>query len=333
MQEKQIRPPAFRLFGKFDRLACFLLMMVFEIVVWASFKVFGWNESLRLGGVSAFLLIAGIPLFVAAGLLLWSWRLSIRRMLMAISLIAFFLAAVAIPYQRFSVDRHASLALMSSDVFVKTYDKSQRSKFDYSRIGNVEPKTKSHLGAFAVLSEKTVQWLLPAISKCPLDLEVCEAHVRSDQQLNVLLSQADRLPNLRGIHFGVEVSNNAIVQFADASLFPRLEVVRVECSNKFLSESLKNFRGLKQIHLYTQSPQCPALPKRLGRIITELGKLDVATVGGFLVTPNDLAEWEEADIEIISFWAKQSLLTRTDLCRFSIVSPDIELRIHPVPKR
>ena len=331
MQETQNRPPAFRLFGKFGRIACLLSLLVFELVVWASFKYFGWNESLRLGGVSVFLLIAGIPLFVAAGLLLWSWRLSIRRMMIAISLIAFFLAAVAIPYQRFSVDRHASLALMSSGAYLDTYDESQL--FASSKMDNREPKSRTQLGAFTVLSEKTIKWLLPSMGKCPLDLEVCEVHVQSDQQLNVLLSQADRLPNLRGINFGGDVSSNAVAQFADASLFPRLEAVTVECSNKFLSESLRSFRGLKRIQLYTLSQPCPALPKRLGRIVTELDGLEMVHLAGFSVTSNDLVEWEDVQIKILSFWATKTELTRTDLCRFSIVSPDIELYVYPVPTR
>jgi hypothetical protein len=331
MQEKQNRPSAFRLFGKFCRITCLWSLMVFEIIVWASFKYFGWNESLRLGGVSAFLLIAGLPLLVAAGLLLWSWRLSIRRMLIAISLIAFFLAAVAVPYQRFSVDRHASLALTSAGAYLANYDESQQ--YPSAKADNRKPTTSSQLSAFTVLSEKTIKWLLPSMGKCPLDLEVCEVRVQYDRQLNALLSQADRLPNLREIHFGGEVSSNAIAQFADASLFPRLEVVTIECSNKFLSESLKSFRGLKRIILFTQSQLCPALPKRLARIVTELDGLEMVHLAGISVTSNDLAEWGEAEIKILSLWATKSILTRTDLCRFSIVSPDIELYVYPVPKQ
>lgn len=308
--------------------------MVFEIVVWASFKYFGWNASLRLGGVSAFMLIAGLPLFVAAGLLLWSWRLSLRRMLLAISLIAFFLAAVAIPYQRFSVDRHASLALMSAGAFLQTYDRSQQSKLPYSRIGLEEPKSKSHLGAFAVLSEKTVKWLLPSIGKCPLDLDVCEVHVQSDQQLNVLVSQAERLPNLREIHFQFGVTGNGLSQFADAtSLFPRFESIRVHCSSDFQSEALRNFRGLRRIDLYSGSPNSPPLPTRLGKVITELGRLDTVLLQGFSVSSKAFAEWEDAEIKLLAIWDTRPILTRTELCRFSIVSPDIHVTVHPIPKQ
>lgn len=332
MQEKQIRPPAFRLFRKFGRLACLLSLMVFEIVVWASFKYFGWNQSLRLGGVSTFLLIAGIPLFVAAGLLLWSWRLSIRRMLMAISLIAFFLAAVAIPYQRFSVDRHASLALMSTGAYLVTYDESQQ--YPVAWMDNREPTNRSQWGAFAVVSEKTIKWLLPSIGKCPLDLEVCEVEVQSDQQINALIAKAERLPNLRAIHFQFGVTNNGLLQFADAaSLFPRFECIRVHCSSNFQSEAIRNFRGLRRIDLYTGSWNSPPLPTRLGKVITELGPLDAVVLQGFSVSSKAFAEWEDAKIKTLSCWDTRPILTRKDLCRFSIVSPDIELYVYPVPKQ
>ena len=331
MQETQNRPSAFSLFGKFGRITCLMSLMVFEIVVWASFKYFGWNESLRLGGVSAFLLIAGLPLFVAAGLLLWSWRLSIRRMLMAISLIALFLAAVAIPYQRFSVDRHASLALKSAGANLVTYDEAQQ--YPIAGMDNREPTSRSQRGAFAVLSEKTIKWLLPSIGKCPLDLEVYEVAVQSDQQINALIAKAERLPNLRSIHFEFGVTNNGLWQFADAaSLFPRFECIRVQCSSNFQSEAIRNFRGLRRIDLYSGSPNSPSLPMRLGKVITELGPLDTVCLQGFSVSSKAFAEWEDAEIKFLALWDTRPILTRTELCRFSIVSPDIHVVVYPIPK-
>jgi hypothetical protein len=305
--------------------------MVFEIAVWASFKYFGWNESLRLGGVSAFLLIAALPLFVAAGLLLWSWRLSIRRMLIAISLIAFFLAAVAIPYQRFSVDRYASLALTSTGVYLRTIDEAQQ--YPIAGMDNRGPSYRSQRGAFAVLSEKTIKWLLPSIGKCPLDLEVYEVAVQSDQQINTLIAMAERLPNLREVHFQFGVTNNGLMQFADAaSLFPRFEFIRVHCSSDFQSEAIHNFRRLRQIDLYSGSPNSPPLPKGLGKVITDLGPLESVVLQGFSVTPNAFAEWEDAEIKHLALWDTRPILTKTELCRFSIVSPDIKVVVYPIPK-
>jgi hypothetical protein len=332
MQQTKNRPFAFSLFGKFGRITCLVSLMVFEIVVWASFKYFGWNESLRLGGVSAFLIIVGLPLFVAVGLLLWSWRLSIRRMLMAISLIAFFLAAVAIPYQRFSVDRYASLALTSAGAYLSAFDEAQQ--YSIAGMDNRGPSYRSQRGAFAVLSEKTIKWLLPSIGKCPLDLEVYEVAVQSDQQINSLIAMAERLPNLRVIHFQFGVTNNGLLQFADAaSLFPRFESVRVQCSSNFQSEAIRNFRGLRRIDLYSGSPNSPTLPTRLGKVIAEIGPLESVVLQGFSVSPNAFAEWEDAEIKHLALWDTRPILTKTELCRFSIVSPDIQVVVYPIPKQ
>jgi len=310
-------------FGSVGRNACLMAILLFELVVWGSMRWFGWNESLRLGGLSVLLILSAFPLVIAAVMLLWSWRLSIRRMLIAVTLVAIFLAAVAVPYQRFSSERHASFTLMSAGAGVPRYDSYMQRKY---------PLERPAPGFLSALTIKTVAWLLPSVGKVPVDEVVCELTIMNDQQLSALLGQSKRLPNLSSVELGDSVSNAARVQFVESlASFPRLDRVLIWCSNEFDSESIRGLRGLKSIAFSTRMQPPPSLPNDLGKVVSGLSGIRGVYVSGFLFTPVALMEWEDLQIEYFAIWSTRTALTKSDLCRFSVVAPHIVFDAFPRP--
>ncbi len=317
----------YRLFGPLGRSLGLISLLVFEIVVWGSMRWYGWNESLRLGGLSGLLLISAIPLIVATAMLLWSWRLSIRRLMVAVTLIAIFFAAFAVPYQRFWSERHASYALFNAGAGPITYESHiKRRSFMQSRYP-LKPPVPTTFSSFALT---TITWLQPSLGKLPVDQAICEVTVDSDQQINVLLAQAKRLPNLRVIIFGESVTNVGRALFSDSvSYFPNLLAASIGCSKDFQAESIRNLRGLKSIDFWTNSQQSPPLPNRLGKVVSSLGELDMVHISGLSVSSVAFMEWEDVDTRLLTFWSTKRTLTKSDLCRFSHEAPNIEVHVYP----
>ena len=227
MQTTTVLKSDWRLFGPLGRRLGLISVLLFEIVVWGSMRWYGWNESLRLGGLSGLLLISSIPLIIATAMLLWSWRLSIRRMMIAVTLIAIFLAAFAVPYQRFWSERQAGYALIGAGAGPVPYKAHIISRRFMQARHPMEPPSK---GTFSAFTLNTIAWLQPSLRKLPVDQEICEVMVDSDQQVNVLLARANRLPNLRFIIFGESVTNVGRELFSDSvSYFPNLLGASIGC--------------------------------------------------------------------------------------------------------
>jgi hypothetical protein len=288
----------------------------------------GWNESLRLGGVGSLLLISSLPLLIAALMLLWSWRLSLRRMLIAVALVAIFLAAFAVPYQRYWMEREASFALSKLDVPSIPY--GERTKLNY-----MFPIKAPAKGIFSETALKMIAWLQPSLGSLHRDLEISEVTISTDQQLNALLAYAEKLPNIRQITIGGRVTNSGRELFVDSvSNFPNLLYLDIVCSNDFQVESIRNLHGVYHLVSRTESFQSLPIPLRLGKAVSGFGKLKTISVAGFRISPATLLEWEDIDTEFLSFWSlQQSALSKSNLCRFSIVSPDVNLLVHPITTR
>ena len=292
----------------------------------------GWNESVRLGGLSTMIGMAAIPLVIATLMLLWSWRLSIRRLLIAVTFIAIFFATIAVPYQRFWAERQASFALQADTVRTETYEKHVR---EYDSMQSRFPFERPAPGIyFSESALETIAWLQPSLRKLRIDREICGVGIESDQQLFVLLAQANKLPNLRVIRFGEGVTNAGRELFSEsASSFPSLLSVSFSDSVDFQVESIQKLRGIKYLSIVGNPFQPRAFPSRFAKIAAELGKLVSVGAQGFVVSSAELQKWEEVDTEFLGFWATKSALTRSDLCRFSIVSPNIQLMVYPIPNR
>ena len=317
-----------KLFGPAGRIFFLLSTLVAEIVVWYSMQWNGWNESLRLGGVGTLLLISSVPLLIAMLMLVWSWRLSIRRMLIAVAFVAIFLAAVAIPYQRYWMERKASFALSKLNMPLVPHD-------ERIAMNSMFPMEAPDKGTFSESALKTIAWLQPSLRRIYRDIEICEVAINNDQQLNVFLAHANKLPNVRQINLGGQVSNSGRELVADSiSNFPNILSVTICCSKDFQVESIRNLRGIKILGFQSESWQSPPLPLRLGKVVCGLDSLMTVHVSGFAISSATLQEWEETDSEFLSFWSpQQNALTKSDLCRFSIVSPNVKLLVHPIPSR
>lgn len=302
---------------------CLIATVFLELGLWIAMKQLGWDQSWQLATFAFVLLLAFTPILVATFLLFCKRHLTIKRMLIAIVLVSFFLAWGVVPYQRYRIDRQAGLAFRNAKMDIQYAD-------NYLREYYLLP-AKAKPSSWSRIIDSTCAMLLGETRPIPRDDEIVSASVRDTQQLRTLLAHSNRLTQLRKMEVDLDSKSDIETLIDTQTAFGHFECLLLHCQPNFDFNLLRKLRRLKDLGLYSVSK--PSRTADLIKAISHLDSLDNLSLSNFAVSGEELAQLSELGLERLVLYQHGETLTNFDLCFFEFVAPNIVLSVHPRPKR
>ena len=281
------------------RLTILLLLLVVEISLLYSYVWLGWNETNALLYWLQAVAIASIPLAIG-GICIWRGgrRFSLRSMLICVAGVACFIGIALLPLLEARQSRQAPAMLIASGARLETSTFTDR-KFGTTGLSD------AHLTD----GEKALpKWLRPLAGKLletPMDGQVQEVEIYSDEQLNLLLSNKEKMRSLKTVIICGPMKRILGVQPANISTFckslsdfPALKTVCFQ--NAHIPENCESdFDQLRYLHIHAIIPAKPGDPsyRRIALQMEAIGNLDsleYLTIANHNVTDDDLSSLNPA---------------------------------------
>ena len=222
----------------------FAVTLILEGVLIISLRTLGWFGTGNAIQLVACIFIAALPLLIAVAMLAKNrFRFGLRTLLVAVTLVAVFLFASAMPILDYRSARRASMQLVSENATLNTGVGSWDEFF--AGIGLPPPPI--------LASPETTNvppWLTPftkQISTIPPDARVRDIRLNNDKQIQILVDNWQRFSSLQSIECtsgvtedGLKLLQNALPRFANLEQIVTNDVV----APKGWYRSLTNIRTL-----------------------------------------------------------------------------------------
>lgn len=178
------------------------LGLVIEIALLVSLRTLGWLGTGDAMKWVAGVLLAGLPLLVAVGMLArHRFRFRLRTLMIAVALVAVFLAVSVMPLIRFRAARRASMQLAAAGSMPNSgfVDWNQAfAKWELSSPAKTSPTVTVSVRPWLEQFTRTIEHI-------PQDDQVCNIGLNGDQQIRILADNYRRFPALQCVEvFGDE---------------------------------------------------------------------------------------------------------------------------------
>lgn len=215
-----------------------LAVVVLELLLAFALRYAGWNETLSSAAWLGAAIVAAVPLLIALAAFSWSGRrFGLRTLLVGITLLAVFLSVSLSPVFRYTSARAAHARLLAAGIETGT----TKQILDFDSAGSEQEFSAQPL---------EIRWLRPLVERYRTigpDSEVQYVEVSSDDELQVLISQLHRLPNL----YHVALVGDVKSPLSDESL-RTLASAKKSLSALTVDGSVSSSKGLDALRLFDQ---------------------------------------------------------------------------------